>query len=57
LAALGCDAGQGYAIQTPCPPAEIDFAGLQPSNEMVMTRLLANAKITSTHPRGGTDRR
>ena len=57
LAALGCDAGQGYAIQTPCPPAEINFAGLQPSNEMVMTRLLANAKITSTHPRGETDRR
>ena len=57
LAALGCDAGQGYAIQTPCPPAEINFAGLQPSNEIVMTRLLANAKITSTRPRGETDRR
>ena len=57
LAALGCDAGQGYAIQTPCPPAEINFAGLQPSNEIVMARLLANAKITSTHPRGETDRR
>ena len=57
LAALGCDAGQGYAIQTPCPPAEINFAGLQPSNEIVMTRLLANAKITTTHPRGETDRR
>ena len=27
LAALGCDAGQGYAIQAPCPAAEIDFAG------------------------------
>ena len=57
LAAMGCDAGQGYAIQTPCPPAEINFAGVQPSNEIVMTRLLANAKITSTHPRGETDRR
>jgi diguanylate cyclase len=26
LAALGCDSGQGYAIQAPCPAAEIDFA-------------------------------
>lgn len=57
LAALGCDAGQGYAIQTPCPPAEINFAGLQPSNEMVKARLLAHATVTSAHPRGETDRR
>jgi diguanylate cyclase len=27
LVSLGCDAGQGYAIQAPCPAAEIDFAG------------------------------
>jgi len=54
LAALGCDAGQGYAIQTPCPPAEIDFAGLQPSSDIVMTRLLANAKVTPTHARDQT---
>jgi diguanylate cyclase (GGDEF)-like protein len=27
LAALGCDAGQGYAIQAPGPAAAIDFAG------------------------------
>jgi EAL domain-containing protein (putative c-di-GMP-specific phosphodiesterase class I) len=32
LTALGCDAGQGYAIQTPCPPAEIDFAGRRRSD-------------------------
>ena len=29
LAALGCDSGQGYAIQAPCPADEIDFAGLR----------------------------
>ena len=28
LAALGCDAGQGFAIQAPCPVEGIDFAGL-----------------------------
>ena len=28
LAALGCDGGQGYAIQAPCPASQIDFAGL-----------------------------
>jgi len=28
LVALGCDAGQGYAIQAPCPAAEIDFPGV-----------------------------
>ncbi|MGO9856134.1 MAG: putative bifunctional diguanylate cyclase/phosphodiesterase [Acidimicrobiales bacterium] len=27
LAGLGCDAGQGFAIQAPCPADEIDFAG------------------------------
>ena len=31
LAGLGCDVGQGYAIQTPCPASEINFAGLQRS--------------------------
>lgn len=25
LAALGCDTGQGYAIQAPCPAGQIDF--------------------------------
>ena len=25
LTALGCDVGQGYAIQAPCPAAELDF--------------------------------
>ena len=35
LTALGCDTGQGYAIQTPCPPAEIDFAGRRPSIEII----------------------
>ena len=29
LAALGCDGGQGYAIQAPCPASQIDFAGLR----------------------------
>jgi diguanylate cyclase len=29
LATLGCDAGQGYAIQVPCPPADIDFGGFR----------------------------
>ena len=33
LASLGCDAGQGYAIQAPCPAAEIDFAGALRSAE------------------------
>ncbi len=32
LAALGCDRGQGYAIQAPCPADQIDFAGLERSN-------------------------
>ena len=31
LAGLGCDVGQGYAIQTPCPASEISFAGLRQS--------------------------
>jgi diguanylate cyclase len=29
LASLGCDSGQGYAIQAPCPATEINFAGLR----------------------------
>jgi diguanylate cyclase (GGDEF)-like protein len=33
LAGLGCDSGQGYAIQAPCPAAEINFAGLDRTNE------------------------
>jgi diguanylate cyclase len=28
LAELGCDSGQGFAIQAPCRAAKIDFAGL-----------------------------
>jgi diguanylate cyclase len=28
LAGLGCDSGQGFAIQAPCQAGEIDFAGL-----------------------------
>ncbi len=32
LAGLGCDSGQGFAIQAPCPAAEIDFAGLKGSH-------------------------
>jgi diguanylate cyclase (GGDEF)-like protein len=31
LAGLGCDIGQGYAIQTPCPASQINFAGLRAS--------------------------
>jgi len=27
LASLGCDSGQGYAIQAPCPADEINFTG------------------------------
>ncbi len=27
LSILGCDGGQGYAIQAPCPPDQIDFDG------------------------------
>ena len=29
LAGLGCDSGQGFAIQAPCRAAEIDFVGLE----------------------------
>jgi EAL domain-containing protein (putative c-di-GMP-specific phosphodiesterase class I) len=32
LSALGCDRGQGYAIQAPCPAGQIDFAGLDRSD-------------------------
>ena len=32
LAGLGCDVGQGYAIQTPCPASDINFAGLRHSH-------------------------
>jgi EAL domain-containing protein (putative c-di-GMP-specific phosphodiesterase class I) len=32
LARLGCDAGQGYAIQAPCPANQLDFAGLDRSH-------------------------
>ena len=34
LAALGCDSGQGFAIQAPCPAAEIDFSGLSESQTL-----------------------
>ncbi len=39
LAALGCDCGQGFAIQAPCPAAEIDFAGLTRSQDIVAGHL------------------
>ncbi len=35
LAELGCDVGQGYAIQTPRPASEINFAGLPHSRRMI----------------------
>jgi EAL domain-containing protein (putative c-di-GMP-specific phosphodiesterase class I) len=35
LTALGCDAGQGYAIQAPCPAAELDFVGFGQSKRVV----------------------
>jgi len=34
LAALGCDSGQGFAIQAPCPATEIDFAGMKRSPDV-----------------------
>jgi diguanylate cyclase len=34
LTALGCDAGQGYAIQAPSPAADLDFVGLRQSKRM-----------------------
>ena len=43
LAGLGCDVGQGYAIQTPCPASEINFAGLQRSQQLIVG--------TATEPR------
>jgi diguanylate cyclase (GGDEF)-like protein len=34
LTALGCDVGQGYAIQAPSPAAELDFLGLRQSSRV-----------------------
>ena len=34
LADLGCDLGQGFAIQAPCRAAKIDFAGLKRSQDV-----------------------
>jgi diguanylate cyclase len=34
LAGLGCDSGQGFAIQAPCRAAQIDFAGLKGTQDM-----------------------
>ena len=38
LAALGCDSGQGYAIQAPCRATEINFAGLKRSHDIAAGR-------------------
>ena len=38
LTALGCDVGQGYAIQAPCPVAELDFVGLRRSESFAPCR-------------------
>ena len=38
LAALGCDSGQGYAIQAPGRAEEIDFAGLEQSQILAAGR-------------------
>jgi len=35
LAGLGCDVGQGYAIQTPRPASEINLAGLHHAQRMI----------------------
>ena len=51
LAALGCDAGQGYAIQAPCPAAEIDFEGALRSRRGSHRRPAANL-----HPGGRPSR-
>ena len=34
LAELGCDSGQGFAIQAPCRAAKIDFVGLKGSRDV-----------------------
>ena len=34
LAELGCDSGQGFAIQAPCRATKIDFAGLKGSQDV-----------------------
>ncbi len=34
LAGLGCDLGQGFAIQAPCRAAKIEFAGLKGSQDI-----------------------
>jgi diguanylate cyclase len=34
LAGLGCDSGQGFAIQAPCRAATIDFGGLKGSQDI-----------------------
>jgi diguanylate cyclase len=44
LAALGCDAGQGYAIQTPVPAGQIDFAGLWRHHSTDSARLPGHAR-------------
>ncbi len=44
LASLGCDSGQGFAIQAPCRAAKIDFAGLTGSQDV--------AGAAATSPRG-----
>ena len=39
LAGLGCDVGQGYAIQTPGPASDINFAGLRHSHTQMQGAL------------------
>jgi diguanylate cyclase len=52
LASLGCDAGQGYAIQVPCPPADIDFGRVRRTADVDPARLL----FDPTHSLGNVGR-
>ncbi len=50
LAALGCDAGQGYAIQAPSPAADIDFTGALRSTTTRAGDSLVTFKSTANPP-------